>query len=499
MTANLEQFTRQLDGLLGLRPAPVTAADPALQPATVLLALELEAESTPPADLRARWFFHTQLPASTERKSFMQTLRAKPALLLLVILLALTLLTGVAYALGKALGYIPGIGMVEQTSTLRSLDKPVSVERDGIRLTVLNVIASPTSTSVRFQVEWLTPPPTSGDYDSSCQGMPGLQLANGSSLSFVQTTDKFMVGDPGSGAGYGYVVEFAPVPADQNDVTFLYSCLVPLAPGPLPRDWKIPFHLISAPEGMVLTVVTVAATESTPVPATEAIPIPPEVDPTHRIGMSIDSYVPMDDGYLLIGSMQWSAKDYPAYGVSPMPFMGYVHVVDANGQEVAWEEAFGNVTPQNEEYRSYWAIKISHKDFAAPLTITLGAVDATIAPVPFRFDVGADPKPGQSWDINQDIQIAGSLVHFTKANLTVSEAGLDFQFDVQVDPNAIGDLHLNTPLSQCMGGGGGYPNEHVSLLQVYAPMCIQNLPLGQVDMQVTGAVLWGQWQATWQP
>ncbi|MBU2496418.1 MAG: hypothetical protein KJ935_07995, partial [Candidatus Omnitrophica bacterium] len=104
MTANLEQFTCELDGLLGLRPAPVTATDPALQTATVLLAPHIEAESTPPADLRARWISRTQLPLSTEKKSIMQTLRAKPALLFLVILLALTLLTGVAYAIGKSLG-----------------------------------------------------------------------------------------------------------------------------------------------------------------------------------------------------------------------------------------------------------------------------------------------------------------------------------------------------------------------------------------------------------
>ena len=255
---------------------------------------------------------------------------------------------------------------------------------------------------------------------------------------------------------------------------------------------------------MVLPVVIVPAVESPTVPLTEAAstsnPTPPAADPTHRISSSVDSFVPLDDGYLLIGSMQWSAEDYPTYGVNPMPYVGYVKVVDANGQEVAWEEVYENVRPQDEEYRSYWAIKIPSKNFVAPLTITLNAADVQVKPILFNFEVGADSKLGQSWEVNQDIQVVDSTVKILKANLTTSaDNKLAFQFDAQVDPNAIGDLQLVTPLTQCMGGGGGYPIDHLDLLQIFVAMCRPDLPPGNVEVQVIGAVLWGQWQVAWQP
>jgi hypothetical protein len=113
--------------------------------------------------------------------------------------------------------------------------------------------------------------------------------------------------------------------------------------------------------------------------------------------------------------------------------------------------------------------------------------------------VGSAPQVGQSWDVNQDIQMVGSLVHIGKVNLISSDGNLNFWVDVEVDADTIGDLHINTSLNQCMGGGGGYPTEHLSALPVLVPLCRPDLPPGPVEMQVTGAVLWGNWQIHWQP
>ncbi len=48
----------------------------------------------------------------------------------------LALLSGVAYAIGRSLGYIPGTGIVEQGAPIRVLAEPVSLTRDGITLTI---------------------------------------------------------------------------------------------------------------------------------------------------------------------------------------------------------------------------------------------------------------------------------------------------------------------------------------------------------------------------
>lgn len=442
------------------------------------------------------------ISARMERKSPMMTLRTRPVVAILIVFLALLVLSGTVYALGRMLGYIPGIGMIEQAGSLRALAGPALVERDGIRLTVLNVVASSSSTSVRFEVEWLTPH-VSGDLDTSCQGTPSLSLPDGTQLGFMQTVDKFTVGEPGSNTGYGYVMEFAPIPVSQSDVTFIYPCINPILPGPLPRDWQIPLHLITAPDGMAIPAITMPVTESIAAPATQtaasSTPNLPAIDPTHRIALSVDSFVPAADGYLLIGSMVWSPDDYPPYGVKPVSFMGYVNILDANGQNIPWQEVYENVKPQNEEYRSYWAIKVLNNTLATPLTITMNAVDVQIQPVVFQFDAGAAPQAGQSWDLNQDVQIVDHLAKIVKANLVSTDGNLSFQFDVQVVADTIADLRINTPLTQCMGGGGGYPTERLHALQIFVPMCRPDLPPGVVEMQVTGAVLWGEWQVSWQP
>ena len=455
------------------------------------------------AQLRQRMKALQRTTTIPERNSFMKLMQSRPLAALLIALIVLLLLSSAVYALGKVLGYIPGIGMVEQGSAMRTIENPVVVERDGFRLTVMNVVAGPSATSIRFQVEWLVPPASTGDMDTSCQGVPSLILPNGTQLSLIQTKDKFMTGDLGTNFGYGYVMEFAPVPADQNDVILQYPCLMPLVPGPLPRDWQASLHLVPAPDDLALPVMTAPPAASSTAPASgvaAAVDTPISApDPTHRIAMSVDSFVVMDDGYLVIGSMQWSVNDYPSFGVNPIDFMGYINVTDANGQPVEWQEVFGNVKPQDEEFRSYWAIKIMNKNFAAPLIIKMNAVDVDVAPLVFQFDTGVAPQAGQSWDINQNIQLLDSVVHVVRATLLDSDGSLNFQVDTQVDPDIVGDIHMSTSLNQCMGGGGGYPTERLEMIPVYIPMCRPDLPPGIVEMQIGGAVLWGDWQVQWQP
>jgi hypothetical protein len=69
-----------------------------------------------------------QIAAKVERRNFMQTVRTRPALALLLVLLALALLSSVAYVIGKVTGYIPGVGLGDQRVALRILNEPVTVE-----------------------------------------------------------------------------------------------------------------------------------------------------------------------------------------------------------------------------------------------------------------------------------------------------------------------------------------------------------------------------------
>ena len=110
MSKRLQQFNLRLDQLLGIQPGALTQPGnsqerAALEAARLLHNLNFDAEMTPKGIFALRPF--------SQRRSFMQTLRAKPVLMILFVLLALALLSGAAYAIGRSLGYIPGVGMVE--------------------------------------------------------------------------------------------------------------------------------------------------------------------------------------------------------------------------------------------------------------------------------------------------------------------------------------------------------------------------------------------------
>lgn len=53
------------------------------------------------------------IAAQVKRKILIMRLRTQPAFILLVLLVALALLTSVAYAIGRLTGFLPGAGFVE--------------------------------------------------------------------------------------------------------------------------------------------------------------------------------------------------------------------------------------------------------------------------------------------------------------------------------------------------------------------------------------------------
>jgi Tol biopolymer transport system component len=221
----------------------------------------------------------------------------------------------------------------------------------------------------------------------------------------------------------------------------------------------------------------------------------------HGISISLDKSVDLADGYLLIGSMQWSEKDYPANAIRSAD---YIKVADATGRDISFEPVLGPVgdKPQDEAYRSYWALKVLEKGFVAPLKIRIDSatVNSYAHPYVFQFDPGSNPAPGQSWDIDKNFQVGDIQARILKANLTtINSHDLAFKFDIQAQPNELVDVYINMAVSQCMGGGGSIPTEPYEVIQAYANTCRTDLPAGPLEAQVSGAVIWGPWQVEWTP
>ena len=72
----------------------------------------------------ARLDLFPRLSAPLEKKSLMQTMRTRPVLALVLVVLALLMLTGVVYALGRLAGFIPGFGFSPGAVGTRGNNQP---------------------------------------------------------------------------------------------------------------------------------------------------------------------------------------------------------------------------------------------------------------------------------------------------------------------------------------------------------------------------------------
>ncbi len=83
------------------------------------------------------------------RRSLMQTLRTRPILVIALLVVIALLLNGVAYAIDRFVGYIPGFGFTSGSQAVLVLDAPISQTHNGITLRVDKVV----SDGNRFWVE----------------------------------------------------------------------------------------------------------------------------------------------------------------------------------------------------------------------------------------------------------------------------------------------------------------------------------------------------------
>jgi hypothetical protein len=431
-----------------------------------------------------------RISARLERPTLAQTLRARPALAVLTGLLALGLLTGVAYAVGRSLGYIPGIGLVESGAELRVLAAPVVVERDGITLTVTQGLASPERTVLTYRVENIpesalardfaegeTPPP-------SCTPQSLLRLPDGTTLS------------PTSGQGTGWQLGFeirevfGPLPADANEATLLVPCLLNTAPGMAPENWEAPLVFVPAPPD--LTVVPV--TEITPT-AAATIEAPGAVDAPAPSPISIEQTIALDDGIILIGSFHSITTPE---GLTTSPFVWHVRITDAAGNEVPFDYASDIDLPAANGTSSPWAYKIAGPNHAWPLTITVDSLDAVLAgpQAEFSFDTGASPQPGQEWTIDEDLDIGGHVLKVLTATRTPDGYAFSFQSDGAITGVAV-DVQGPETYIPPAGGGGGGGDGSLSAGVAYAG----SVPEGDLTMVIRDATIAvpGPWSIEWQP
>jgi len=232
-------------------------------------------------------------------------------ILLLVLILAVLGPKNVLAQLQNWLGILPGIGLIESDTPIRTLKEPVSLTRDGITLTVTDGVLTPETTLINIRLQGI--PASAYPKD---ENIPGCGEAQ-----YLLTPDGVRIDALGHN-------EYFPVPAEVNRLTLVFPCLMNTLAGTVPTDWRVPLEFIPGEAPLALTPVFVI---ETPAPLEETDPIQTQAGNALTITHAL-----ADDGDLILG--------------------GYIEGLQESTQ--FWTKTFevtdskGNLVPFNQEVES---------------------------------------------------------------------------------------------------------------------------------------------------
>lgn len=406
-----------------------------------------------------------RIAARLERKTFIQTLRARPALAILIVLVALSLLTGIAYAVGRSLGYIPGVGLVEDGAPVRTLAEPVTQTRQGVTLTVTDVVLTVDQTVVLFSLEGVPWQALSHEGNvPGCSETPYIRLSDGKSLSIRE----------GGGGPTKARFVYSAIPKEISEAIFVIPCIQSTLPGKAPEDWEVLLRFAPAPPDMTIVPVVDLPTPTRQAQATN-----------ERSSVSLEKGMQLGDQYVLVGKLdQQSGIDLTAYSLT-----------DANGNEVFFTR------PTIEGLPAYdWGLQFNGATIDFPITVRF--TGRTITSIPdataeFDFDVGEDPQPDQVWKLGLPIHIGRRMITLETVRVS-SRDGYVFTFACDTDSDMTG-LSLKISGYTAVGGGGGATCAvgQFSVSQAYSELPKGNLHVVLSNLRVASPPQ--TWTIEWSP
>jgi Tol biopolymer transport system component len=426
--------------------------------------------------------------------------------ILLILVIGLVGVPAVRAAIQRWITYVPGIGLVSE-GRIRVLAKPVSITRDGITLKVEQVLVDSTQTSVVYSVEGLTMDMLDSNprvNSPGCHKDAILHLPE-EELSPTSQSGKSWI------TGYQHRASYPVIPSIINEVTFVLPCIRSVLPGKAPENWDLAFRLIPAPPDMtafpVIEISTPVAATVTPLPPTDTTDTNAELS-NEGISLTLDRAVQMDDGYLIYATLHWGNTGFNSVDMFDITTF---HLLDANGQEIAYNLDHEAITESNfpdQRGQQPFVIKTAPILVPGPVTLRIDAAAVTV-PVPeeatFTFDPGAAPKPGQVWELNQDIDLGyGHSLRVLRAvyptpPLEDLPQQPGFSFEMQSETGVTNAMLFDNEhqLAGAGGGGGGSFSNTFSSGFSYAGA----MPKGPITVSVESISLklTGHWEASWTP
>ena len=454
-----------------------------------------------------------------QRRSFMQTVRTRPVLAIALAILALLLLTGVAYAIGRLTGYIPGIGFVQRNS-LRVLAAPVSQTRDGITVTIEQVTVDSQRTIIVYKAEGLTIAAANSKGEGGPFGSPnvlrlqdGTTVAEAPDLGYAGTPEPLIdnIRTQGGWPSYVWRLTFPALPQQVNDVTLLIPVLQTMPPGAAPENWEISFRLQPAPANMTFAPITELAPAAPQGQGATQTGVPALSSSASANGFTfqLDSVIELQDGFLFTGNLSWNNAAFPSgkglLAEAPIPTL-----TDTSGYPVPIEQV--SLNGASDDHHAPWSYRTNRKAFAGPLTLSIPSIKMSLTEpaVDFETNFGTGLQVGQSWEIDRDFAVQGHVVRLLSISLgqvpdTCEGVGLNFSFqgDVPGMGAFVDDMVPAEPMVCSSGhGGGGGGGGPVDPTLFSASLSYRNTPSGMHHYAISFLVpveVQGPWQVAWNP
>jgi hypothetical protein len=398
------------------------------------------------------------------------------ATVFIVVVIGLFSIPSVAQAVKKLFGYIPGSGFIEQSTPIRVLKEPVTLEVGGISITVSQAVADSEHTSIAYKLEHI--PDTSdinADLEGYCRALPAIKLADGTILDPKTISGNFWA------SGLSRQLEYGAIPADEKLVSLIFSCIESAPLSAETSNVSLVLEFENAPDDLKVYPVVELPTPD----ITETSSVEP-TNPASPISLSIIKYVQTDTDLIFLGVLQSDSTDFRLSFVES----GAVHLTDSAGNSIPIEEdtsitdpvagdAGGNALPLTYHTAGAYAPGL------ATLTIDEVWVDFP-GGQEFSFDTGSSPQPGQTWPIGQSLDLNGNKVTIIDAAEGQDGKSLDLNFEA---PKNISNLLLCDSEHDILGGGGGDINTGFTYKE--------NFPSGRLNLYVCGFTqkISGPWQA----
>jgi hypothetical protein len=388
-------------------------------------------------------------------------LRARPVMLVLSVLAAMLVLTGIVYAVGRLSGYIPGFGFTSGSQTIYVLDEVTEVQENGLMLQIEQAVSDEERFWVKVRVENLKEPPF---FSTSY-----LLLEDGTRIELVSSGSTYQDGLT------TLTYTFPALPADTEHLTLFIENL---GDNPI----QLPLALRPIQNGEMI-------------PVTELDEYPIYSSSQHGLQLSLDHVAPGSDRTVFQVSVLFDEPSTMIIG------QWTVTLQDQDGHIYPLTEITPNDIDRGKS-ALYQTIPFTGNE---ELILTLQSVpiveqkinvmqDYSANPGKFIFDPGGNPQPGQVWELDEQVQVGDFTLQVVRAELNNANE-LIFEFKEYPDVTGV-MLYADTP--DIKSARSGVPAGNQNFTGVIG---FHQLPAEPIEFQIRSVYfsVAGEWKINWTP